>query len=222
MKIDESKYVDLNLIKVSILEDDEEYRDSLKKILLKDERIWLYGEHDSSNDFMNAFRSPFRPDVCLVDIVLKEERTGIDCAKEIKDKYPEVHIIIMTSYPDTKYLAEAREIEADFIEKGTRGEILINKIVTSVKFRKEQLISLSSKKYGFDPIELINQMNTARNHISKLSEYQKRVLKLKLEGKSVNETAVILKMNPRTVRTHLRRALKKLELPDLLQYIDIE
>ncbi len=220
MKIDESSLT--NNIKICILEDDKEYRESLKKILLKEERIRIYGEFDNVHDCLKTFQSPFKPDVCLIDIVLKGEQSGIDCARIINKNWPHVHIIIMTSFPDARYLAESKELEADFIEKGTRGEVIIDKIVTSSKLAQRELfISLSNEKSDLDPINLIHQIQNAQRQISTLSDYQRKVLKFKLEGKSVSETATQLQMNPRTVRTHLRRALQKLDLPDLLKYIKL-
>ncbi|HEO65938.1 MAG TPA: response regulator transcription factor [Spirochaetes bacterium] len=220
MKIDESNLT--NNIKICILEDDKEYRESLKKILLKEERIRLYGEFDNVHDCLKTFQSPFKPDVCLIDIVLKGEQSGIDCARIINKNWPHVHLIIMTSFPDARYLAESKELEADFIEKGTRGEVIIDKIVTSSKLTQRELfISLSNEKSDLDPINLIQQIQNAQQQISTLSDYQRKVLKFKLEGKSVSETATQLQMNPRTVRTHLRRALQKLDLPDLLKYIKL-
>lgn len=221
MKINELPKTDC--IKVCILEDDEEYRDSLKTILNKDDRIRVYGEYDNAHDCLKSFQSPFKPDVCLVDIVIRGEQSGIDCAKEINANWPQIHIIFMTSYPDARFIAEAKDLKADFIEKGTRGEIIIDKIVTSINREKRELfISLKNNADDLDPIGLINQINKAQSHIDKLSEYQRKVLKLKLDGKSVTETATLLNMNPRTVRTHLRRALQKLELPDILKFIKID
>lgn len=210
-------------IKVAILEDDIEYRDSLKKLLSKDPRIRLYGEFNNTYDCIQSFYSPFKAQVCLIDIVLKGgSKTGLDCAKTINQNWPNTHIIFMTSYLDPSYLSEAKKINADYIEKGTRGEIIIDKIILNRKYKsKERFLSVTQTNDFIHPTNLLNQIYTAQKNTKKLSFYQRKVLKLKLDGKSVIETASFLQMNPRTVRTHLRRALQKLELPDVLKYIQI-
>ena len=47
-------------------------------------------------------------DVCTVN-----EHSGIAAAKEIKSKYPDIKIIIVTSAPDYRFIEKAREAGAD-------------------------------------------------------------------------------------------------------------
>jgi DNA-binding NarL/FixJ family response regulator len=210
-------------IKVSIIEDDKSYRYSLKKILQQDSRIVIYGEYSSAEDFLNELNSPFQPDICLIDVVLKK-KSGIDCAKIIKDKHPEISIIIMTAYPDVKTFAEVRKLGVDYIEKGTRIETIIDKIITITKSTNEEIksslisvcnLDCTSIKY----MELANLLEESKKQVSKLSKTQIEVLKLRREGKSIQEVADELNIGKGTVHTHLTRAMKKLKLPNLLDYI---
>ncbi len=207
-------------IKVTIIDDSKSYRDSLKKILGEDERISIYSEYDSGNAFIKSLDSPFKPDVCLIDVVLKDI-SGIECGKRIKEGYPDIRIVIMTAYPDAESFSEARKIGADYVEKGPRLEALLDKIITtSVSGRKEKVISLKSNgQLRISHLDLLNELDALEKRALDLSENQIRVIKLKKSGKSVKEIAKIMGITPGTVHTHLKRAMKKLNLPDLLDYI---
>ncbi|MDH4129828.1 MAG: response regulator transcription factor, partial [Spirochaetota bacterium] len=129
-----------NYIKVCIIDDDESYRLLLKKVLEIDDRIKLYGEYSTGKSFIKDLGSPFKPDVCLVDIYLNDI-SGIECCKQIKEKKPEVHLIVMTAHPDPQTFVEARKLGADYLQKGTRVEAIINKIITSYESKRgESLI----------------------------------------------------------------------------------
>ncbi|MDH4128184.1 MAG: response regulator transcription factor [Spirochaetota bacterium] len=207
-------------IRVSIIDDDNSYRNSLKKILERDNRIRFHSEYDSGYNFLRNIDSPFQPDVCLVDVVLKDI-SGIECCKQLKEKHPKVHIVIMTSFPDAKTFTEARKIGADYLEKGPRVEAFIDRIIATVATSKrERLISLQmNDNLKFEYLELANELENVKTRLSTLTTNQLLAIKSKNEGKSEKEIAKILNVNPGTAHTHIKRALEKLNLPNLLDYI---
>ncbi len=84
----------------------------------------------------------------------------------------------MTAYPEVKTLAEAKKINADYIEKKTRAEILINTIITTVKsMRKERLISLYDNQALTDnALELADVLSMAQKSVLTLTSTQRKVL----------------------------------------------
>lgn len=207
-------------IKVSIVDDSPSYMDSLREILGEDSRIRIYNEYDSGAAFIRDLDSSFRPDVCLIDVVLKD-MSGIECARRIREMGLDIHIVIMTAYPDAKSFSEARKLGADYVEKGPRLEAILDKIITtSSTSQNESLISLKSDGgLKIRHIDLINELEALENRARDLSENQIKVLKLRKSGKSVKEIARIMGVEPGTVHTHIKRALKKLKVPDVLDYI---
>lgn len=213
------------LIKIWIVEDEEPYQDILKEVLSSDVRIKMYGEFTSGEDFLKFLNSPFRADVCLIDIKLKGKLSGLDCAKKVKEIDPGIHVILITAYPTPQILIEAKQIQADLIEKGSVGESLIDKIVTSVKKEDSHFFSLKHdlKDNNKDYIYILaEEIEKSRSRIEDLTDKQKKVLKLKQHGKTYKEIAQVLDMNEHTVRSHIERALKKLDLPNVLKFLKIE
>jgi DNA-binding NarL/FixJ family response regulator len=210
-------------IKVCILDDEKSYRHVLEDILEKDERIAIVGEYAYATEFLQSLYTPFKPDVCLLDIMLTGDMSGIDCAYQVKEVDPNIQIIFITGHPDSPTLLEAKKLNADYIEKGTIGEGLINKIITSVS-RKEQLVSLqydTSKKYNDNFISLLENLAESQSQVSRLTDYQKTVLRYRQQGMTIKEIAELLNMNKNTVMGHIERGLKKLKIPDSFQYIDL-
>jgi two-component system invasion response regulator UvrY len=207
-------------IKVAIIDDSKSYRDSLRKILSEDRRISIFSEYDSGTAFIKSLESPFKPDVCLIDVVLKDI-SGVECGKQIRAKNLNIHIVIMTAFPDAGSFSEARRIGADYVEKGPRLEALLDQIITtSASGQRESLISLKSDgMLKISHIDLVNELDALEKRALELSENQIRVIKLRKSGMSVKEIAYLMGVSPGTVHTHLKRAIKKLHLPNLLDYI---
>lgn len=207
-------------IKVCIVEDDQSYADSIIEIIQRDNRIKFYGLYRTAEEFLRAMESPFQPDVCLMDIVLKD-MTGLECGKIIKEKYPHMHIIIMTAYPNVQTLSEARKIGSDYIEKGPRIAHLINRIITTTQYsNKNRIISLKENgNLELKYVELAKDIEEAKKHLGKLSDTQLKIIKLRKQGKSVKEIAHLLGITAGTVHTHISRAKEKLQLPDLIEYL---
>lgn len=212
-------------IKISILDDEKTYRQLIKKIVSQDDRITVLGEYAYASDFLNSLKSPFKPDVCLMDIKLTGDMTGIECGLLAKQLAPGIHIIFMTGYPDSQTLLKAKEINADYIEKGTIGEYLIDRLITQVR-QKEQLISIKSsnttENYKKSFIDLINSLEESQSRVQSLSDQQRLIMKLKQEGKTISEISKVLDIKPNTVSSHIERAAKKLSLPDPLKFIDLD
>ncbi len=208
-----------HLIKVSITDDDDSYREVLKTILDADPRIKIYNTYATGKRFLQDLNSPFLPDVCLIDFVLTD-MTGIECGKRVKEINPDIHIIIMTAFPDANSFSEAIKIGADFVEKGPRIESLLDQLITSNSLNSERVISLQKdSKLKMKHLDFLNQLEAIQKRSSELSKMQYEVLMLKKEGKSNDEIAQLLNIDKGTVRTHIKRAMKKLDLPDLLDYI---
>ncbi len=209
-----------NFLKVSIIDDDPVYRNSVRQILESSSVLKFCNEYSSGHSFLNSLGSPFQPDVCLIDYYL-QDMTGLDCAKAIQKRKPAIHLVIMTGAPNEKSFGEAMKIGADYVEKGPRVEYIIQKLVESKLIDvNERIISLNKDKgIQFKYLDLSAKLESVKHRMNNLSDTQIRVLKLKRLGISTEDIANHLNIDPVTVRTHFHRAMKKLALPDLLDYL---
>lgn len=102
------------MIKVMIVEDEEQIRIILKKMIEKNDGFQVVS---MCEDFASAIKDFItnRPEVVFMDIDLKGE-SGLDCAKAITELEPKVKIIFATAH--SEYMANAFEIYAfDYLVK---------------------------------------------------------------------------------------------------------
>ena len=207
-------------IKVCIIDDDKNYRESLKAILKHEQNIIISNEYTSGTEALKALEYNFNPDVCLIDIMM-DGLSGLDIGRFIKDKNPDIHIIIMTAYPDQETMNDAAELQADYIEKGTRLETIIDKIIVHARSKnQEQIISLNkSNRHLFNYLQLIERLDEVQKKINTLSKTQKKVMHYRSQGLKIEDIAIEMGIDEGTVKTHINRAMKKLDIPNLLEYI---
>lgn len=207
-------------VKLAIVDDDAGYRASLHELLGGEDEIVLYREYHCGRDFIRDIGSPFKPDVCLIDVVLKD-MSGVECAKRLRKKRPEARIIIMTAYPEIESFNEARLIGADYIEKNSRSEELLKKIILStLPDHHKTIFSIDSALLSEKSIGLMRELREVRRRFGTLSPAQARILEMKRSGMSVDEIAAAMGVHRGTVATQLSRAYEKLNLPDLMDFID--
>ncbi|RMF58112.1 MAG: response regulator, partial [Calditrichaeota bacterium] len=103
-------------MKVLILDDSKEYVESLSRALRRDfEIVAALNLQDAENKMNHNIP------IALVDVRLSEEdadnRDGILFLKWVKEKYPEVHVIIMSAYQDYDAAVDALNLGAEYYLK---------------------------------------------------------------------------------------------------------
>ena len=131
------------MAKVLIVEDSTFFRRLLKETLLSRYPKMDISEAPSAEEALKTVNG-FTPDLIFVDIRLPGE-SGLDFTRKIKSTYPNIPVIILTSYDLPEYRDAAKEYQADhFLSKGTttKGDIL--EMVKSVLSERD--IELNSSK----------------------------------------------------------------------------
>ena len=106
------------MCKTLIVEDNVTFRQMLKEILWPRFPTMEIEEEPNGGDLFNKIDS-FHPKIVFMDIRLPGEN-GLELTKKIKKKYPDIIIVILTSYDLPEYRQAARESMADyFVPKGS-------------------------------------------------------------------------------------------------------
>ena len=98
--------------RVLIVEDQEMPR-QLFEIFVKSDPRYVLAASISNAELAVDFCAHIRIDLILMDVMTELGSSGLDAAEEIKKKYPEIRIIIVTSMPEASWLKRAREIGVD-------------------------------------------------------------------------------------------------------------
>ena len=112
------------MIRVVICDDHEMVRQALAKVLALEEGISIIGVSEDMESTCDLIHEDV-PDVLLVDVRLKNE-SGLDVARMVAAKHPEVKIIVLTSFNSDQALVEAYELgaRAFILKSGSADELI--------------------------------------------------------------------------------------------------
>ncbi len=155
-------------IHILIVDDHPVVRQGLRSLLVGHPDIEIIGEAENGSEVLPLL-SKSLADVILLDIQMKGQ-SGIEIARRVRASYPEVKIIILTTYDDESLLREAMEAGVhgyllksvshetlpDSIRAVMKGEKLLSpKLVSSVVDQYQKLAqSQAQKDAGLTPEEL--------------------------------------------------------------------
>ncbi|OQY03126.1 MAG: hypothetical protein B6I20_05740 [Bacteroidetes bacterium 4572_117] len=202
---------------IYIVDDHQIVIDGISSYLLGNEEFMLSGSAFSATGLFELLQKKL-PDILVLDMKLPGLQ-GHHIAKIITEKYPQIKIIFLSSNTDKKSLNEA-------IEAGGLG--YLSKDVTEEEFLLALKEIKAGKNYYSTGIQhtvyesFTDNIKAQSMHSDiPLSEREIDVVKLFVEGFSYKEIADRLSISKRTVETHKKNILEKLELKttvDLVKY----
>lgn len=205
-------------IKVLIAEDQELVRKSLEIILGNQDSIELLGAVANGQEVIRFVRNEL-PDIILMDIRMPK-MDGVTCTKIIKDHYPDVKIIILTTFDDDEYIFKAlRDGASGYLLKGISVDELINAIHKVYKGSAMINEDIASKVVSLFADIAKNKLYIEVNELGKkdISPTEQRIITLVSRGMSNKEIASELSLSEGTVRNYLSNILEKLNLRDRTQ-----
>ena len=204
-------------IRVLIVDDDDLMRAGLRGVLASDEAIELVGEADDGR--AAAYRTRLlKPDVVLMDIRMPD-LDGIAATREVLAAFPEVKVVILTTFEQDDYIFGALSAGASgFLLKRTRPEDLIAAIHTIAA--GDSLLSPSVTSRVIERMAGQPPPNAERDaRLDELTPREREVLALAARGLSNGEIAAQLFIEESTVKTHVKRILGKLGARDRVQAV---
>ena len=206
------------MIKVMIVDDQELIRESLKIILSSKNDIKITSLASDGQDVLNKLEID-KPDVILMDIRMPI-MDGVSCTRIIKEKYPEIKIIVLTTFDDDEYIYDAIKYGADgYLLKGVSLDELynaINNVYNGGGSIHPNIASKARKMFSnMAKNELENDINI--KEIENISKNEWKIIDQIGKGLSNKEIAHELSFSEGTVRNYLSIILDKLQLRDRTQ-----
>lgn len=206
------------MIKVIIADDQELIRQSLQIVLQIEGNIEVLDAVADGNEVLESIERA-KPDVVLMDIRMPG-MDGVVCTRVIKEKYPEVKIIILTTFDDDEYVYNALKYGASgYLLKGTSTSELvtaIEKVYNGTAMINEDITSKVVKI--FSRLAKSNSLiKVDESQVENLRENEKRIISLIGRGFSNKEIAEELYLSNGTVRNTISNILGKLNLRDRTQ-----
>ncbi len=188
-------------IRVMIIDDHAVVRSGLSAFLMVYPDLEMVGEAESGEEGV-ARAALYQPDVILMDLVMPG-MDGVATTRAIRQKYPNIQIVALTSFKEDNLVQGA-------LQAGAIGYLLKNvtasELANAIRSAHARRMTLSS-----EAAQVLVQATTQTASASDdLTDREREVLALMVEGLNNNEIADRLVVSPSTVKFHIANIFMKL------------
>lgn len=201
------------MIRVLLVDDQAMLRQGLYVLLSGEADFELIGQASNGLEAIDL-TSTLRPDVILMDIRMPI-CDGIEATKKIHQQYPQIKVIVLTTFDDDEYILQA-------MNAGACGYLLKNSPIEHLASAIRSA-HCGHTQFGTDIAEkIISRLNlskSSKQDVEKLnlSARELDVLKLLGQGKSTRAIAQTLFITEGTVKNYITRILTALNMKDRTQ-----
>ena len=205
-------------LRIMIADDQELIRESLSIILSQNADMEVTGLAENGAELLSLIKKA-PPDIVLMDIRMPE-LDGVAATRAIKEQWPQIRIIILTTFDDDEYVFNALKYGASgYLLKGVSVAELSNAIRTVAHGGAMINPGIVTKVVHFfnQMAQSSVQQDAAAIDAGSLSRTERNIALLVGHGLSNKEIAARLSLSEGTVRNGLSSALSKLGLRDRTQ-----
>jgi NarL family two-component system response regulator LiaR len=201
-------------IKMMIVDDHDMVRTGLRTYLMLEPKFEVIAEAGSGQEALNVLGNRTQetlPDMILMDLMMPG-MDGIETTRAVLAKYPNIKIVMLTSFLEDDKVYGAIEAGAtSYVLKTVSSEELIYALGAAFKGMPVMTADVSQA------LTRGLRQRTAQSGDEGLTEREKEVLLLIADGQSNKEIAEELHISIKTVKTHVSNLLMKCELEDRTQ-----
>lgn len=195
--------------KVVLVDDHAVLRDGLKMVLDAQPGIAVVGEAEDGREALDLVEQ-IHPDVVVMDIAMPN-MNGAEATRQIKRRFPQVKVVILTMHENRQYLVQIVNAGASAcVLKRAAGTDLVDAIHAVV--RGESYFSPAMAAMLLEDYR--GMLRRDEPEEEQLTEREREVLQLVAEGKTNQEIADLLFVSIKTVQTHRAHVMEKLDLHD--------
>lgn len=205
-------------IKVLIADDHTLVRDGIRALLVLAADIEVVGEAATGKEALEQVKE-LRPDVVLMDLMMPT-MSGLDATRRIRREFPETKVLALTQYDDSEYVIPVIEAGArGFITKMAAFAELASAIQAVSK--GDSYLSPSAAAALVEECQQKTTEDGRKDPYDQLTDREKEVLKLVVEGHTAREIADLLVVSPKTVEWYKTSLMNKLDIhnkTDLIKF----
>ncbi len=177
-------------ITVSIVEDNEQLRGTLSRVIARSDGFEFVSDYGTAEEALDALVGD-NPQVVLMDINLPG-MNGVECVRQLKQKLPTVQVIMLTAYEDT--------------------ENIFNSLAAGAMGGSPMTAHIARKVVQSFQRPVAAPQAVAPSETMSLSQREQEVLDFLSQGFLYKEIAEKLGISYETVHTYIRRIYEKLQV----------
>ena len=206
------------MIRIVLAEDHAIVRKGIFALLDEQSDLEVVGEASNGHEALAVVDST-RPDIVVMDINMPE-LNGLEATRQIRKQYPEVKVLVLTMYTNEEYVLNLLQAgAAGYIVKESIPAELINAI-KAIHAGNAYLSPAVSRNVIDEYLRNVGDEG-ATDTFDRLTDREREIMQLLVEGSSTKEIADKLSISSKTVGVHRVNLMEKLEvnsMPDLVKY----
>ncbi|MFK7972877.1 MAG: response regulator [Bacteroidia bacterium] len=192
-----------SVIAVAIVEDNADIREGFSFIINNSPNCVVTGAYPDAQTAIPAILAT-PPDVILMDIQMPG-MSGIECVKILKNEMPDLDVLMITVHSDDNYVFDSLRAGAcGYLTKNTKPERLVEAIQEANKGGAPMSSNIARMVVG--------SFNAKPNSHPELTRREREVLEELCNGKSYKMIADSLCVSEDTVRFHIKKIYRKLQV----------
>ena len=202
---------------ILLIDDHSLIREGIKSTLTQANNDFMMHEAQSISEGIQLLESK-EFDLVILDISLPDGN-GMDLAQKIFNSQKIIKVIMLSMYDDYEYISKCLEIGVDgYLLKSNGDEIVsaVNEVLSGGKYYCTGVKDLIMNQYA---VRARSKQLSDQNEIN-LTNREKEVMKLVVEGSTSKDIAERLFISTRTVDTHRSNIMKKLEVRNSIGLIN--
>ena len=194
-------------IKVAIFEDNKKLRENLEQLINNADDMYCTGAFPDANKLVRNMQMA-NPDVVMMDINMPGI-SGIEAVQQIKEKFPQVQILMQTVFEENdKIFAAICAGASGYILKKTPPQKMLDAIRETYNGDAPMTASVAVKV-----LQMFRSQSSAdKKEYIDLSDREKEILALLVKGKSYKTIAAECFVSIDTVKTHVQHIYEKLHV----------
>lgn len=197
-------------VRVLLADDHAIVREGLRLVLAAEPTIEVIGEAEDGRQALDLVEH-LHPDVVVMDIAMPN-LNGLEATRQIRRRFPDVHVVILTMHENRLYSLEiAKAGAAGCVLKRSMGKELVTAI--EVAARGESYFSPSIAATVLEDYRRL-ALHPVQEDADLLTEREREILQLVAEGQTNREIADLLTLSIKTVQAHRANIMEKLDAHD--------
>lgn len=190
-----------------IADDHQMMRDGLKALIAEAEDFVIVGEAGNGKDTV-ALAAKLSPHLVIMDVNMPD-LNGIEATRRIVEASPQTRVLALSAHPDEHLVTEMLRAGASgYLLKHTAYEELIRAIRAVTEGKKYLSPDIADAVVNTH----LSAETVSNSAFAVLTERERQVLQLLAEGLSTREMADHLNVSVKTIETHRRNIMEKLQI----------